>query len=128
MTAPRWLAVLSLAASLAFGALAVSGASPAQAQMFRPRTGKGAAPARSSPAQTAAVAAPGAQPTAAKKAAIAAAPAQAASKSPAHAAGTTARRPGTAKAKKKKHARPHGDPDSVTIDDDDDEDVKITDD
>lgn len=110
MSAPRWLCVLAVAALIALAA------PRAQAQVFRPRTGKAAVVAK-------AAAAPAAASTVAarKTGAAAATPAATPAKKSTRPAGT-ARRPG------KKHGKKHGDSDTVVIDDDDDDDVKITDD
>jgi hypothetical protein len=101
--------MLVLAASLAFAGF---GGRDAGAQVFRPRTGKGAVVAKAAPAPTTAAAT-------AKKAPVAEAPV---SKGP-RASATTQRRPTAARKKRGKR----GDSDDVKIDDDD-EDVQITDD
>jgi hypothetical protein len=112
MSAPRWLPVFVLVAWMGLAAL---GATEARAQVFRPRTGKGA-PVIKAAAPAAAA------PDGKKGAPVAAAPAASSSKTPARASAA----PPPRRAAKKKHAKARGDSD-VKIDDDD-EDVKITDD
>jgi hypothetical protein len=113
MSTPRWLPAFVLAASIGLAALAAE----ARAQVFRPRTGKGA------PALKAAAPAPAAAAAARKATPGASVTAATPSKAPARASSATTPR----RAAKKKHAKARGDSD-VTINDEDDEDVKITDD
>jgi len=113
MSAPRWLPVFVLAAWIGFAALA----SEARAQVFRPRTGKGAPVAKAAPGPAGKAAAP--EPTAAgsrKAAPVAAAPAKT-KKAPA----ATSRRTAAAKKKKHKPRDAEQDDDEVTVQDDDDE-------
>jgi hypothetical protein len=102
---PRWLYALVVAAVIAIGAR------EARAQVFRPRTGKGAPVAKAAPPPAA---------VNGKKAPVADA---AAAKAP-RAAASTPKRTGPGK---KRKAKAQSDSDDVKIDDDD-EDVKITDD
>lgn len=103
MSAPRWLPVLVLAAWIGLAALA----SEARAQVFRPRTGKGAPVAKAAPESAA-----GAH----KATPVAAAPSKA-KKGPA----ASSRRPATAKKKHRKRRNADADDDEVTVQDDDDE-------
>lgn len=114
MLAPRWFCVLAVAVLIALGA------TRAQAQVFRPRTGKGAVVASKAPAVQATATGASTASTAKKTGPVAATPTAGAAKKPAR--GTAARKTG------KKHGKKRGDSDAVVIDDDEDEDVKITDD
>ena len=108
MSGSRWLAVLTLTVVIALGA------SRADAQVFKPRTGKAAIVA----SKTAiAAAAPSSTTVAKKTGAVAATPAATAKKPARATPHRTARKRGKAR----------GDSEDVVIDDDD-EDVKITDD
>ncbi len=107
MSAPRWLCVLIVAAVIALGA------ARAEAQVFRPRTGK------------AAVASKAATPVASSASAKKTGPVAATPSSNASAKKSTR---GTARRPARKRGKARGDSDTVVIDDDDDEDVKITDD
>lgn len=100
MLGSRWLAVLTVAAVIALGATS------ARAQVFRPRTGKGAAVGRAPAAQKAA-------PVAA---------AAASSKKPARPAATAPRRD------VKKRGKGRDSAEAVVIHDGDDDDVTISDD
>jgi hypothetical protein len=112
MSAPRWLPVLVLAAWIGLAALA----SGARAQVFRPRTGKGAPIAKAAPGPAGKAAAP--EPTAAgsrKAAPVAAAPAKA-KKTP---AATSRRTVAKKKHRKPRDAEASDDDDEVTVQDDD---------
>ena len=106
MSQPRWLRLLLLVAFVAFVGL---GTTEGHAQVFKPRTGKAAAPVKPAPAAVA------------RKAA----PAAVAAKKPTRTAGPAPKR--NAPAKKRPSKKP-ADDDTVVVDDEDEPDVKITDD
>jgi hypothetical protein len=117
MSAPRWLSVLVLVAWIGLAARA----SDARAQMFRPRTGKGAPVAvKAAPGTAARVAAPDSDAPGVRKATpVAAAPVASPSKAKKAPAGS--RRTAVAKKKKRKPREPDAsdDDDDVTVQDDD---------
>jgi hypothetical protein len=113
MSAPRWLPVFVLAAWIGLVALA----SEARAQVFRPRTGKGAPVAKAAPAPAARAATPEPAAGARKATPVAAAPAAAPSKAKKAPAATSRRT--VAKKKHRKAREADEDNDEVTVQDDD---------